>query len=142
MISKRFIWKTPFSGVGSTIELGLDTNHVCYPKDTPGEIVFSADSLGGPPAGKRLGWLPLFYGAAEPPFLFPVCVLHEAVSPVFHTSVAKPKGTCHLKGLQRKGPCGLCPLMPPASTMVDGHLSAPFPFQDSSASYWKGWSEY
>lgn len=98
MISKRFIWETPFSGVGSTIELGLDTNRVCYPKDTPGETVFSADSPGGPPAGKRLGWLPLFYGVtAEPPFLFPVCVLHEAVSPVFHTSVAKPKGTCHLK---------------------------------------------
>lgn len=93
MISKRFIWKTPFSGVGSSTEPGLDTDRVCYSKDTPGETVFSADSPGGPPAGKRLGWLPLFYGVtAEPSFLFPVYVLHEAASPVFHTWVAKPKG--------------------------------------------------
>jgi hypothetical protein len=36
-------------------------------------------------------------------FLFPVCVLHEAVSFAFHTSVPKPKDSCQLKRPSEKG---------------------------------------
>lgn len=129
MISKRFIWKTPISGVDSATELCLDTNHVYYPKDTLRETAFSRDFHGGCPCFMELQQdLPISSLCAS--WGSELCLPHLG---------SKTKGFLSVEKTFRKRVCVVRALWchMPALWRTGTFL---LPFQYNIASYWKGWS--